>query len=268
MYSSLMGINCGAHRLWSHRSYKANWQLRVLLTGLQTVALQNSIYDWCRDHRSHHRYCETDADPHNAKRGFFFAHMGWLMCRKHREVTIKGKEIDTSDLRADPVVWFQHKYYKPLAILTFLITMAIPVLWWGESWYMAFMGNCFRYIMSLHHTWLVNSWAHLGTHWSYRPYDKHINPCDTRTYNYLALGEGWHNYHHTFPWDYSASEFGWSGNWNTATAFIDMFACIGWAYDRRRPKGSVVKARVQRTGDFDEKYNELTGVYQLVDSTT
>ncbi|CAG2169291.1 unnamed protein product [Oppiella nova] len=262
-----LGIQCGAHRLWSHRSYKAKWQLRVLLAGLQTLALQNTIYSWCRDHRVHHRYSETDADPHNAKRGFFFAHMRWLMCRKHPDVTRLGKQVDMSDLWADPIVRFQHKYYYPLAVVIWLIIpVSVPVVLWGETWYVAFVGNCFRYIVSLHGTWLVNSLAHLGTHWSYRPYDKHINPADIRTFNYLAMGEGWHNYHHTFPNDYSASEYGWKDNWNIATAFIDMFAWIGWAYDRRRPAEAVVKARIDRTGDSDQKYNGLSGVYIILDS--
>lgn len=55
-----------------------------------TIALQNDIYEWCRDHRVHHKYSETDADPHDSRRGFFFAHMGWLMCRKHPAVKEKG----------------------------------------------------------------------------------------------------------------------------------------------------------------------------------
>ncbi|CAG2170067.1 unnamed protein product, partial [Oppiella nova] len=266
---SSMGILCGAHRLWSHRSYKAKWQLRVLLAGLQTLGLQNSIYEWCRDHRVHHRYSDTDADPHNAKRGFFFAHIGWVMCRKHPDVTRLGRKVYIADLWADPIVRFQHKYYYPLAVLIWLIIpVSVPVVLWGETWFDAFLGNCFRYFVFVHHTLLINSLAHLGTHWSYRPYDKHTNPADIRAFNYLIVGEGWHNYHHTFPNDYSASEYGWRDNWNIATAFIDMFAWIGWAYDRRRPTEAVVKARISRTGDSDQKYNRLTGVYRLMDSIT
>jgi hypothetical protein len=40
-----------------------------------TGAMQNSIYIWTRDHRVHHKYTDTDADPHNINRGFFFAHV-------------------------------------------------------------------------------------------------------------------------------------------------------------------------------------------------
>jgi stearoyl-CoA desaturase (delta-9 desaturase) len=61
-------ILAGAHRLWCHRSYKAKWPLRFLLMIFQTMAMQNDIYEWCRDHRVHHKYSETDADPHNSNR--------------------------------------------------------------------------------------------------------------------------------------------------------------------------------------------------------
>lgn len=71
---------------------------------------QNAAIDWAKDHRVHHKYSETDADPHNAKRGFFFSHVGWLLCRKHPEVKEKGKTIDLSDLESDPILAFQKKY--------------------------------------------------------------------------------------------------------------------------------------------------------------
>ena len=71
--------------------------------------LQNGIIEWARDHRTHHKFAETDADPHNAKRGFFFAHMGWLLVRKHPDVKIKGKGVDMSDLLSDPLCSFQQR---------------------------------------------------------------------------------------------------------------------------------------------------------------
>ena len=56
-----LGITAGAHRLWAHRTYKARLPLRLFLGVAQTVALQNSIYEWCRDHRAHHKHTETNA---------------------------------------------------------------------------------------------------------------------------------------------------------------------------------------------------------------
>lgn len=64
----------------------------------------------------------------------------------------------------------------------------------------------------------------------------------------LALGEGWHNYHHTFPWDYKAAELG-KYSFNFTTAFVDMFAKIGWAYDLKSVSEDMIKKRVMRTGD-------------------
>lgn len=73
------------------------------------VHLQNTLYDWVRDHRVHHKYSETDADPHNSNRGFFFAHVGWLMLLKHPQVIKKGRAIDMSDVLSDPVIQFHQK---------------------------------------------------------------------------------------------------------------------------------------------------------------
>lgn len=73
------------------------------------IIRKNSIYDWVRDHRVHHKYSETDADPHNANRGFFFAHVGWLMQKKHPEVIRRGKTIDMSDITNDPLLRFHTK---------------------------------------------------------------------------------------------------------------------------------------------------------------
>lgn len=109
VFFSGMGITAGVHRLWSHRAYKAKLPLRIFLMLCQSLAFQNSIYEWTRDHRVHHKFTDSDADPHNSRRGFFFAHMGWLMCKKHPDVKEKGKQIDMSDLKADPVVMFQKK---------------------------------------------------------------------------------------------------------------------------------------------------------------
>lgn len=110
----MLGVTAGAHRLWSHRSYKAKWPMRLILTIFHTIAFQDSIYHWVRDHRMHHKYSETDADPHNTSRGFFYSHIGWLLCKKHPEVTLKGKALNLSDLQNDPLVMFQHKWVTPL----------------------------------------------------------------------------------------------------------------------------------------------------------
>jgi len=241
-----LGITAGAHRLWAHRSYRAKWPLRLLLACMQSMAFENSIYEWSRDHRVHHKYSETDADPHNALRGFFFSHVGWLLCRKHPDVKAKGKQIDLGDLHADPVVRIQHRYYlTSVLFFCFLMPTLIPYLGWGETLYNSFyICALLRYVVTLHATWLVNSAAHM---WGRRPYDKNINPSENRGVSWWALGEGFHNYHHTFPWDYATSELGY--DLNLSKMFIDFFAWFGWAYERKVVSPETIKQRKLRTGD-------------------
>ncbi|CAG9133569.1 unnamed protein product [Plutella xylostella] len=242
-----LGITAGAHRLWAHRTYKAKMPLQIILMILNTIAFQNTAMDWVRDHRLHHKYSDTDADPHNATRGFFYSHVGWLLVKKHPEVRRRGKLIDMSDIRNNPVLDFQKRYAIPLVLtLTFILPAFIPWYFWGEtlnsSWHVATM---FRYVTGLNLTFLVNSAAHF---FGYKPYDKSIMPAQNKFVAFAALGEGWHNYHHIFPWDYRTAELG-NNSLNLTTHFIDFFAKIGWAYDLKAAPEDMIKTRAARTGD-------------------
>lgn len=76
----------------------------------------------------------------------------------------------------------------------------------------------------------------------------------------LAFGEGWHNYHHVFPWDYKAAELG-NYTLNLTTAFLDLMAFIGQAYDLKIVSNEAVAKRVQRTGDGNwRNVNELKNI--------
>ncbi|XP_061600569.1 stearoyl-CoA desaturase b [Cololabis saira] len=249
-FISALGVTAGAHRLWSHRSYKASVPLRVFLALGNSMAFQNDIYEWTRDHRVHHKYSETDADPHNATRGFFFSHIGWLLVRKHPDVIEKGRKLELADLRADKVVMFQRRYYKmSVLILCFLVPMLVPWYFWGESLTVGyFVPGLLRYTIVLNATWLVNSAAHM---WGNRPYDKTINPRENPLVAFTAIGEGFHNYHHTFPFDYATSEFGCK--LNLTTAFIDLMCFLGLAKDCKSVSKEMITARKQRTGGITKK---------------
>lgn len=253
-YLGGMGITAGAHRLWAHRSYKAKWPLRVILIMMDSLAFQNDIHEWVRDHRVHHKFTETDADPHNALRGFFFSHMGWLLVRKHPEVREKGRLVDMSDIESDPVVMFQKRHYIFMMVFfCFFLPTIGPWMMWGETLLTAFYVTAvLRYTVTLHSTWLVNSAAHL---WGMKPYDKNINPSESMLAAFASCGEGWHNYHHTFPWDYAAGEFGYK--LNITTVFIDFFAWFGLAYDRKVVPRDVVKKRAIKYGDGSSVHSRL-----------
>ena len=227
------GITAGVHRLWAHRSYKAKWPARLILAICNTVANQSSILHWAVEHRVHHRHSDTDADPHNITRGFFYCHMGWLFTPRTDAFIAARREIDDSDLKADPIVYYQDKYYPLLGplfchVLPGFIGSGLMDDYWRGVAYLGF----FRWIITLHITWCVNSVAHtFGT----RPYRPNEKPTEIAPVSFFSGGEGWHNYHHAFPWDYAATEDRTDIFWryNVARAWIDAFALIGWVTERK-----------------------------------
>ncbi|XP_003742134.1 stearoyl-CoA desaturase 5 [Galendromus occidentalis] len=241
-----LSVTAGAHRLWCHRSYKAKLPLRIFLMLANCCVAQNDLYDWVRDHRVHHKFSDTDADPHNITRGLFFSHVGWLFIKKHPEVTAKGSKIDCDDVRNDPVVAFQIRYYILLTLaFAFVIPTVVPVYFWGESLATAFfVSTMLRLVVQLNVTWSVNSFAH---YFGDKPFDDSIWPTETKFVAFAAAGEGWHNYHHTFPHDYACSELGWY--LNATKMFIDTMWLFGQAYDCKQVTQETMDSVKHRSGD-------------------
>jgi stearoyl-CoA desaturase (delta-9 desaturase) len=75
-----------------------------------------------------------------------------------------------------------------------------------------------------------------------------IAPTENLLISYVTGGEGWHNYHHAFPWDYKASEMG-HPMIDLSTYFIHTFSRIGWAYDMKQASPELIKSIVMKKGD-------------------
>jgi len=159
--------------------------------------------------------------------------MGWLFVKKDPEVSLAGKMLDLSDLDNDPFVQFQKRHDPWMNFFfCFALPAIIPYFGWGDD---AFAVNVWlailRYVLMLHATWAVNSFAHLfGGH----PYDENSNPAENPVVSLFAVGEGWHNWHHKYPFDYAASELGVSKQFNPTKLFIDIGAKFGIVTERRR----------------------------------
>ena len=133
--------------MWSHRSYKASLSLQYFLIAGGASAVQGSCFWWARKHRSHHRHTDTELDPYNAKRGLLWAHIGWLMfSSKNRD-----GGVDVSDLRKDPVVQWQHRFYFPLmAFFGYGLPTIIPGLCWRDWAGGFFFVGAFRLTVAHH----------------------------------------------------------------------------------------------------------------------
>ncbi|KAJ8674811.1 hypothetical protein QAD02_010597 [Eretmocerus hayati] len=246
VYISGIGVTAGAHRLWAHRSYSAKLPLRIYLGICFLMSGQTHMSKWIRDHRTHHKFTETKADPHDSSRGFFFSHVGWLMMKRHPAVIKHGKKIDMSDVQSDPVIQFFDRWYDAKMVLVcFIIPMLVPVYFWDEKWDVAFFAVFVRYVIMLNGIFSVNSFAHIVGN---KPYNKKFRAVENSIVSFFAMGEGWHNYHHTFPWDYKTSEFGGYGL-NLTTGFIELMSLLGLAYDLKTPSKEVVHKVTLNKGD-------------------
>ncbi|CAB3224471.1 unnamed protein product [Arctia plantaginis] len=242
---TLLGVTAGAHRYFSHKSYKATMPLQIILMLFHSFAYQKSLIGWVRNHRLHHKYSDTDADPHNASRGFFYSHIGWLMVEPHPEVLKKRKLLYMDDLYNNPVVMFQHRNASWLLHLLAFIIPTVTTWMWGESLWNSWFINTYRVMITSNLSFAGNSVNHL---WGCKPYDKTMTAAQNIYFLFLTLGEGFHNFHHVFPWDYRSGEIG-GDKVNIITQFIDICGKLGLAYDMKTASEDMVKSRMLRTGD-------------------
>ena len=137
-----------------------------------------------------------------------------------------------SDLEKDPVVMFQKRMDPWFSqFICFVLPPLVSYIFWNESIVSHYFVEVLRYIILLHCTWMVNSAAHLyGSH----PYDPTINPAENRFVAFCSIGEGWHNWHHKYPYDYAASELGSDKHYNPTKMLLDVFAYLGFVTDRKR----------------------------------
>ena len=73
-----VGVTLGYHRLITHRSLQVPKWLEYVLLFCGTLACQSPL-EWVAKHRMHHRYSDTTEDPHDINKGFWWAHVGWIL---------------------------------------------------------------------------------------------------------------------------------------------------------------------------------------------
>jgi stearoyl-CoA desaturase (Delta-9 desaturase) len=234
-----LGITVGYHRLFAHRAYEVGPVTRFFILMAGTSAFEGSCLWWSRDHRAHHRYVDTDKDPYNAQRGFFYAHMGWVLQKQDR--TKIGK-ADTVDLDADPLLKWQDRFFLPLATLTgILIPTCIAGFGWGDWRGGFFFGSVARSVFVMQSTFCVNSVAHwFGDH----TFTDEHTPRDSWFVSLLTLGEGYHNFHHEFPYDYRNGVKNYAYDPSKWTIWV--LGKLGLAYNLKRfPENEIKKGELQ-----------------------
>ena len=194
----LFSVTVGYHRLFSHLTFQATWPVRLFTIIFGAGAFENSVLMWASEHRRHHKHVDDDDDPYCISKGFFHAHIGWLIFKLHPEPPYDN----VGDLMKDKLICWQHRHVQTIAVV---VSFGLPALlgFFWDGWPGALgaflIAGVARIVVLQHCTFLINSACHtIGR----QPYS---TKCSARDSFFLALftgGEGYHNYHHEFQYDY------------------------------------------------------------------
>jgi stearoyl-CoA desaturase (delta-9 desaturase) len=234
-----LGITAGYHRLFAHRTYDAHWSVKWFFLLFGAGAFQESAYRWSMDHRIHHRFVDTNRDPYSIKRGFWFAHMGWIVRESLPEAT--PALGSAKDLDADPSIMFQHRFYIPIASLMCFGFPALVGWAFGRTLEGFLWGGVIRMVAAHHCTFLINSAAHV---FGQRPFSLKNTARDNWLLAIFTQGEGYHNFHHAFASDYRNGVYWYQ--WDPTKWSIYSLRCLGLVRNLRiTPDWMILRARAE-----------------------
>ena len=235
-----LSITVGYHRLFSHRSHNAKWPLVLFYSIFGAGSFQNSIIEWCSDHRRHHKMTDSEDDPYSASRGFWYSHIGWILLE---EENFTNDFSNVKDLQESKIIMWQHRNVFLIGALSGLILPAIIGLAIGG---ISGAIGCFvwaglaRVVFVHHGTFLINSAAHI---WGTQPYSEENSSRDSFWLAFLTFGEGYHNFHHTFQADYRNGHKWY--HMDPSKWWIQSFKYLGLNTDlKSTPKHSIEIAKV------------------------
>ena len=242
-YATGFGITLGYHRLFSHISFKAKWPVKLFVLLFGAASFENSAHDWCADHRIHHKHVDEDEDPYDISKGFFYAHIGWLLFRLKPPAPI----TNVKDLEADPLVMWQHRYVQWIgAFVGFVMPAALG---YGYASFMGYanpgmtalagflIAGLLRTVVVQQGTFCINSLCHMIGR---RPYSTDHSARDSGVVALLTFGEGYHNYHHEFQHDYRNGVKPWQ--FDPTKWIIWTLSKVGLTQDLRRVPDSRIMA--------------------------
>ena len=189
-------ITAGYHRYFAHRSYKLGRVAQFVMAFGGTTAAQKGPLWWAGHHRGHHRYSDTELDAHSPQKGFWWSHVGWILCDKHAETPTDR----IKDFAKYPELRFLNRY-----------DWIGPWLLGGVSYLIAgwpglLFGFFFSTVLVWHGTFTVNSLAHVMGRRRFATEDTSRNSALIALWTF---GEGWHNNHHYYQASARQGFFWW-----------------------------------------------------------
>lgn len=228
------------HRCYSHRSCEVHPLIQGLLLFFATLSVQGSALQWSRDHRLHHSHVDTKKDPYSITRGFWDAHFLWMLRKR-----AKADPQETPDLAKNRLVMFQHKQYVPLMVATNLSVILFFGLLFNDLFGAFVVLFLTRLFVNHHTTWFINSLAHtLGS----QPFSKQHTAVNNWLVSFVTYGEGYHNFHHTFPGDYRNGIRWWQ--YDPGKTLLWTLNKVKLATLRKIPRESIIQKSLEHEKSF------------------
>ncbi len=229
-------VTAGYHRYFSHRSYRLGRPAQFLMALGGTTALQKGPLWWAAHHRDHHRWSDTERDIHSPIRGFWWSHVGWILCDRYSATD----ESRIKDFAKYPELrWLnRHDWVGGVAlgVATFLV----------GGWSGLVIGFGLSTVLLWHGTFLVNSLAHVIGRRRYVTSDTSRN---SLLIAILTNGEGWHNNHHHYQAS-AAQAFHWY-QWDPSFYVLWLLSQVGIVHDLKMATPQIRAAGLRRAGHFD-----------------
>ncbi len=194
----MIGITVGYHRLLAHRSYTCPKFVEYILVMAGYLGFESSPMWWATLHRAHHRYTDTELDPHAPKYGMYEAYIGWFLHKEYADY-LKPEKL-SRDMVNDPLYKFLdaggdwHRAHLLNSFINFSLRGIMALIWGWEIAAASLAAALVVQQMPL----LLNVVCHIP-----KAGYKNFNTADTSVnvgwVAFLTLGEGWHNNHHAFP---------------------------------------------------------------------
>ena len=231
-------ITLGYHRLFSHLAFRAKLPVKLFVLIFGAAAFENSVLMWASEHRRHHKHVDQEDDPYDITRGFFHAHIGWLLFKLLPQPPFDN----VADLKKDRLVMWQHRYVHVLAVLvSFVLPALLGAVWngWAGAFGGFLLAGVTKVVVVQHCTFLINSACHtIGR----QPYSTKCTARDSFFMALLTFGEGYHNYHHQFQHDYRNGVRRWQ--WDPTKWLIWSLSKIRLADRLRRVPGPLIQQRI------------------------
>ena len=256
-------ITLGYHRLFSHMAFRARLPVRLMVLLFGAGAFENSALMWASEHRRHHKHVDHEEDPYDITKGFFHAHIGWLLFKLLPQPPFDN----VNDLKKDSLVMWQHRHIHLLAVIMSLGLPTLTGALW-DGWVGALggflIGGVAKVVAVQHGTFFINSACHtIGR----QPYSTRCSARDSLLMALFTFGEGYHNFHHEFQHDYRNGVKPWQ--WDPTKWMIWLLTKLGLISGLRRAPNQAIEMaqeRVRRGDQPLESTHSLLSADELVAS--